>query len=343
MEFVFQDGLESTDLSNPLPGCLVGEPDGDGDGDNPHNCVDVGFEDLASVSSIDNVEQPEVCCGEITDPEDIAIACELECGYAACKLANAKIREAAAIVGTGTEATERLNGDLIAVAEIWEAASKLQQCAATVTAAAGNWVEIDFGGGPSAALPGHLKYVEMHIRCAPDTEDPYVEVSPQDTCEASVNTEPPAVPASEGTLVPGAVTFFGPYGNGYSDITSVSYLVSNPGCSTPPCPFSVTRFDIDLDDISVGSFNFHDIRLQLSDTADGTIDGPDVVIPAGELEFDVIFKLKIDGRYLFGTNDLTLNFSTTDSTEAEVDSAGAFAVRRARFELGEELALLNTE
>lgn len=73
--------------------------------------------------------------------------------------------------------------------------------------------------------------------------------------------------------------------------------------------FSVTQLDIELDDINVGSFDFEDIRLELADDAEGTIDSGDVSIPAGELEFNVTFKLKITGSYLFGSNDFTLNFA----------------------------------
>ena len=273
----------------------------------------------------------------------------LDCGYAACKLTVGKLREAAATVGS-----DILKADLLFVADKLESPEELDKCAGAVQAdlleEAGDgdgdgevWTVYDLWGGPSNSGPNHLRSVQLHALCDLDDPTTYTVDDPPTECTASINTDEFAEAPVEPSISSSAVTFYGPYAEGTSNISNVSYSVSNPGCTTPPCAMSVTQLDMDAASVQLGSFSVSGVSLSLASTAAGTIDGTSVSIPAGGLVFDVEFKVKVNGDYLLGTSPFTLEFATKGVTTATLDGTGAFEIERAEFGVGGETAILNTE
>ena len=85
--------------------------------------------------------------------------------------------------------------------------------------------------------------------------------------------------------------------------------------------------------------------MSLKSTAAGEIRNSIVTIATGDLEFDVSFKVKVNGGYLLGSSPLTLSFASSGTTQAEYSSSEAtLTISRAPFNLGDgQMAVLNTE
>src|SRR5690606_33752831 len=84
----------------------------------------------------DAIPGPGACCSKAVAPERIIEQCASDCGYAACKLAIARMRAAASsLPKNGAKGVVR--GDLYALANKLEAPTQLDACASGVASANG--------------------------------------------------------------------------------------------------------------------------------------------------------------------------------------------------------------
>jgi len=151
------------------------------------DCVPVPF---ASIPL--DIPHPSACCTESVEPEGILSTCALDCGYAACKIASAKIRASAdgLVIPSGLDQIpyKRARADLYAYASMLESRPGLALCASKAAAAGGQIVEISLGGGVSkkGAL-GHIEAAHLYLSCALDPDEPYVIDADRPTCTGAGN------------------------------------------------------------------------------------------------------------------------------------------------------------
>jgi hypothetical protein len=92
-------------LGEQDPKCLSWGDQEPPDHPTTEDCVPV---DITSLPN--GVPSPGACCGYEASPEDITEQCNVDCGYAACDLAIAKLRDAALSLSTeGAEGVVRLD------------------------------------------------------------------------------------------------------------------------------------------------------------------------------------------------------------------------------------------
>lgn len=138
----------------------------------------------------DAVPKPGACCAGAVTAHEIIEQCAADCGYAACKLAVAKLRNAAlALPNKGAKGVVR--ADLFYLANLLESPVKLASCAEQVSAAAGESTAIPLGPGSSGAKKfGHVRAATLHLQCSLDAIEPFA--ASDKICEAPPNLPTPA-------------------------------------------------------------------------------------------------------------------------------------------------------
>ncbi|NJK32409.1 MAG: hypothetical protein HC927_08360 [Deltaproteobacteria bacterium] len=165
-----------------------------GDGKQPPACVNWGPKgkpkDDATIADCvpldltmlpNSVPSPGACCIAETTAEKIISQCTDDCGYAACKLAVAKMREAADSLPDPDAkpfekiAQERVSDDLDYLADKLEQMDMLELCAKEVANAQGEVTEFILGAGDSPAKTiGHVENAILSLQCTLDEADPFV-------------------------------------------------------------------------------------------------------------------------------------------------------------------------
>jgi hypothetical protein len=265
-----------------------------------------------------------------------------DCAHAACKWAAIELRGVAATLQSEDcaplDAWEcNLFADLHTQADLLETSS-LADCVAAVVKHPGE-VAIFEMGSTAVNKWGSLDNVILNLGCdisAAVIDDPPV------TCIEAAHTQPFPEPYIPGTTI-STVTFGGVFGDASTGILYQDYTVYSPSCGSGPCYFELSEFDIELDDVSIGHFVFHDITLTLDEITEGTRTGTAVTIPSGYLAFDVSTVVEVDGDYPYGEDPYDFVFFVED-LEATYD-AGVFKVQSAVFDYAHigVIAVLNTE
>jgi len=270
-------------------------------------------------------------------------ACITDCAYAACKWGALKLRTTAdGLSGdpcvTIPDAAEcALKADLYQMATELETI-KLAECVSAVEAVSPYPAIYNTGSLGKNGL-GNIENVAMILGC--DITATIADEPPR-ACSESEHTHPIPAPHIE---EPGiyAVTYDSLFGAGSTGVLDDDYTINIPtGCGSPPCPFELQEFDIELDDVSVSGFQFEDITLSLAETADGSITGTAVSFAPGEMEFTLSVVVKINGEYLLGTDPYEFPVVNTDAIESTYSSS-VFTVQSAVFDYGDVLAILNTD
>lgn len=156
------------------------------------DCVAVPFAEIAA-----EIPHPSACCTDATDVDGILRTCAVDCGYAACKIASAKIRATADAleIPPGLEQIpyKRAKADLYAFATVLESREGLGYCASKTAASPGEIVAIDLGRGVSkqGAL-GHIQSAQIYLSCTFDPNQPYTM-----DLDAPFCTDPGNIPTSE--------------------------------------------------------------------------------------------------------------------------------------------------
>jgi hypothetical protein len=154
-------------------------------GEQPTECVNWGEQGrpdnptVADCVPIDltapplDVPGPAACCTPAVESEQIVEQCASDCGFAACKLAVARMRAAAlALPNSGARGVVR--GDLLALSSSLATPMRLAGCASLVAEANGEVVTVPLGRGPSSkAKFGHVQDATLFLRCALDPLEPF--------------------------------------------------------------------------------------------------------------------------------------------------------------------------
>jgi hypothetical protein len=143
------------------------------------HCIDqaIGLDEL-DVLTGGEVANPQVCCGETTEPEAVADACLTDCAYAACKLAVFKLRAA-----SGEPSIGPASEDLLGFAEFLGTPQNQDRCAGKVVSAAPGVMTWSLGEGPSDDQLGHVENLTLNLQCDVTTASEQL-----DSCDASANT-----------------------------------------------------------------------------------------------------------------------------------------------------------
>lgn len=344
-------------------GWLVIEIDGDNAGALPPECVNWGPEgkpeevattddcmplDLTMLSS--GVPAPGACCTDIAWPQAVVSQCTEDCGYAACKLAVVKLREAAEALphpnseGLKKTAEQRVRSDLFAYADILELPEKLEDCAGQVSAGQGDVVPVQLGPGLSQdGYIGHVNEATLSLQCSLDAIEPFVLQEGYE-CDSTPN-----IPLVEdesnlgGVAATGAVTMFGPNGDSSTGLSNISFEFRETSMRDGSIEFLLTSFDADADDGGHGSLSFVDPHIHLAKPVSALLVGDLVSFPAGSLRMEVSGVAVSDGEVLFGGQRSSGVYVNTGAATVARTADGGFAFVDAPFEAGGYLFVLNTE
>jgi hypothetical protein len=124
-----------------------------------------------------DIPSPEACCTDDAASSDVVAQCEDDCGWAACKIAVAKMREAANSLSSGPLPLGEANArqDLFYLANMLEMPSNMDSCASLVRNGAGELVAVPLGAGiTSDNVFGHVINSTLYLQCSIDAITPYV-------------------------------------------------------------------------------------------------------------------------------------------------------------------------
>jgi hypothetical protein len=295
------------------------------------------------ITSLPNdVPSPGACCGYEASPEHITQQCNDDCGYAACNLAIAKLRDAALALPTeGAKGIVRL--DLFYFANLLESPDVLDACAQQVSDANGELTPVALGAGASPELDfGHVNSAVLYLQCALDGEAPYALVG--DACEA-----PPNIPMAEeesnmgGLAAIGAVSISGPMGNLSASLHDISFIFTETLNRSGTVDFRLEEFTADASTVSYGSFVFSDPSVRLVAPASGRVSGESISFPPGSLRMEVTSAITVEGEPMFNGKLVAGEYVNTEWATATRTVDGKFSFAEAGFETGGYRFVLNTE
>ncbi|WP_106393086.1 hypothetical protein [Enhygromyxa salina] len=329
---------------NPMTNCLAYADGVAPDNPTPEDCAPVPLELVPF-----DLPRPRGCCGEDAAEDNIGGVCVLDCGYAACKTAIAAIRATAdalePIKGVPKNVVDTSKADLYAYADFLDAPASLQHCAQKVALVPGEVVSIGLGSGvTSPAAFGHIKDATIFLGCNLDPDEPFVIDS-----EFGVCTEPTNIPdamqeqQSGGSVNGGAVSVFGPGVDTSATIEHATFEIHEVLNRDLSIDFTLTSFDATVTDTRAGSFDLRDVQVSLAGPASGTLEGDAVIFAPGTLRFTVSSIVSVDGEPLFAGLPTRAEYSNSAPATATRSLDGSFAFLNAPFEVGEYIAVLNTE
>ena len=323
-------------------------------GEQPPECLSWGEEEkpeeptiedcvAVDITSLPNgVPAPGACCGYEASPEDIAQQCNVDCGYAACDLAIAKLRDAALALPTeGAKGIVRL--DLFYFANLLESPDVFHACAQQVTDANGELTPLELGPGSSSALKlGHVQSATLHLQCALDSEEPYVPVG--DACDATPNIPMAEEESNMGGLAAiGAVSISGPMGHLSVSLHDISFAFTETVNRSGSVDFRLEEFTAHASTVSHGSFVFTDPSVRLVAPSSGRLVGELISFPPGSLRMEVTAAIMVEGEPVFNGKPVAGEYVNTEWATATRTVDGKFAFTEAIFETGGYHFVLNTE
>jgi hypothetical protein len=294
------------------------------------------------------IPRPAACCDGGADAEGIVSTCALDCGFAACKLAVAKIRTSAAglEVEEGLEEPmERAREDLYALANKLEDPSTLRRCATEVAAAKGGVIDFDLGRGrgKNRGLLGHIRKSTLYIGCKFDEHEPYTLDEKADWCDEPINIpEPVEVAEGRGPIVGGTVAVVGPDVQESLQILGGDYEYRKVRNRDQSIEFHLTSFNGQVYEATIGPYYLRDIEFSLAEPAVAVLRDDLVEFAEGSVRFSVTTLGRVDGVPLLGGAPVTLEYVNTDTATATLTADGSFSFIEAPFEVGERTATLVT-
>lgn len=301
------------------------------------DCVPLEFSALPG-----DIPTPGACCIDTAEPDDVVQQCESDCGYAACKLAVQKLRDAAlALPEDGAQGVVR--DDLFYFASMLEMPAVLKKCASDVYQAEGEPTPINLGPGASGdAVLGHVQSAILYLQCSIDDVDPYLTTD--DSCDA-----PPNIPIIEhesnvgGVAAIGGVTIFGPDGDASASLYDIGFAFTQTHNRDGSNDFLLEQFTALAAPTSYGSFVFSDPSIRLATPAHGSLIDETVSFPPGALRMEVTAAITADGEALFDGMPVSGEYANSDVAIATRKSDGTFAFVEIPFEASGYHFVLNTE
>ncbi|NJK33261.1 MAG: hypothetical protein HC927_13165, partial [Deltaproteobacteria bacterium] len=97
----------------------------------------------------------------------VALACDVDCGHAACRMAVEYLDEMAAKIDGKIEAKARFKQNLRDYADTLAQPDQQELCVDLVSAAAlaGEYAKIDLNEAPGKDKPGHIENLTLYLRC----------------------------------------------------------------------------------------------------------------------------------------------------------------------------------
>lgn len=360
--------LNEDNLLTPSPIACLGTGNGwmvldvFGSGVQPPQCVNWGGEAPNSPTTDDcvplditmlpaDIPSPGACCTQAAKENEVITQCMNDCGFAACKLAVAKLREAANALPDPDagyieeQAQLRVRGDLFGFANMLETPQFMAYCANKVSMANGEVVEIDLGAGMSADnLLGHVNAASVFLQCQLDADEPFMMSEGSQTCDATPN-----IPAIEddagigGIAVVGAVTMLAPEGSEAVPLSDIRYELREVVERNGTIQVHLQAFTADVADVSEAGFTFVEPRLRLAAPVSAVQVGDIVEFPVGSLRIEVSAQVMANGELLFMGERSAGVYLNTAPALAERTAEGGLAFVDARFEAGGRMFVLNTE
>lgn len=331
-----------------------------GAGVQPPECVNWGDDKPENPTAADcmpldltmlpsDVPSPGACCIEAAKPAPIEKQCREDCGFAACKLAIIKIREAAlALPHAGSQgvkkiAEERVRSDLFGFANNLELPKYLEICANAVAEANGKPADILLGAGMSLVdTIGHINNATLTLQCTLDVEDPYILDG--GTCESAPN-----IPLIEGeshfggVAETGAISMFAPNGGQTVALSNITFEYSELHKHDGSTDLVLTTFDADAADVAHGEMSFLAPHIHLAAPISAPLVGDRVMFPAGSLRMEVSGVIVSDGEALFGGTRSSGTYVNTGAAIGIRSPNGGFALVDAPFEVEGYRFVLSTE
>jgi hypothetical protein len=319
------------------PECVNWGDKGEPENPTTADCVPL---DLGALPN--GVPSPSACCLEGTDSPLVTDQCIKDCGFAACKLAIAKMREAAhSLPEKGPKGVVR--DDLFHLAKLLDTPLATTNCAQKVTKANGQVAIIQLGAGSSgAAIIGHVQAANLHLQCSLDELEPFL--ASNDPCQT-----PPNIPIageksrSRGVAELGMVDIEGPNGRTNTTLLGISYEFSETHNLDGSIDFLLTDFNAIATTTEYGDFTYVDPSLRLRAPASGRLVGEQVSFPAGSLRIEVSAAI-VSGRQelLFDGERITGVFANTEDAIATRTADDTFAIVEATFAADDHLFVLAT-
>jgi hypothetical protein len=294
------------------------------------------------------IPRPAACCDDGAVAEGIVSTCALDCGYAACKLAVAKIRTSAAglEVKEGLEEpSERVREDLYALANKLEDPTTLRDCATRVAAAKGGIIAYDLGRGrgKNRGLFGHIRKSTLYIGCMFDEHEPYTIDEKAAWCDEPINIpEPVEVAEGRGPIVGGTIAVVGPDVDESLQILGGDYEYRTVRNHDQSVEFHLTSFNGQVYEATIGPYYLRDIKFSLAEPAVAVMRDDVIQFAEGSVRFAVTTLGRVDGVPLLGGAPVTLEYVNTDTATAMLTASGSFAFIDAPFEVGERTGTLVT-
>ena len=294
------------------------------------------------------VPNPGACCTEDALSVDVAAQCQDDCGWAACKIAVEKIREAANSLSNkpfpeGPIGEANAREDLFYLANLLEMPTLMEKCANLVTEGAGELVEVNLGAGiTNDDLAGHIINSNLYLQCSIDAMEPFVPTT--DSCDATPNiVEIEEESSSGGVAAAGAVSLLGPNGEGSSSLHDITFDFTERYGRDGSVTFILTGFSAEVDDATYGGFGFSSSSLRLASSASGTVSGETVTFPVGSIRMSATSVISVEGEPMFDGAPMTNEYTNTAPATATRTRTGTFEFVDAEFEVQGYVFTLNTE
>lgn len=319
------------------PECLEWDEAGKPNAPTSADCVAI---DVAALPN--GIPGPGACCNEEAMPEDVTEQCEKDCGYAACKVAVSKLRDAASTFAeSGAEGVVR--DDLTYLAGLLEMPSVLDACATRVTDGAGEFVSVAIGSGISSPAEfGHVQDATLYLQCELDELEPYILEG--GACEAPPNTPLTDEGSSMGgSAVAGAVSVDGPAGLASAGLHDIEFAFTEFLERDGTTHFRLDEFSASAETTAYGSFVFTNPSLRLLSPAEAELSGEQLRFAPGSLRVEVTAAITADGEALFGGEPVSAEYRNSEIATAWRSVDGEFAFVAAPFEVSGYSLILNTE
>jgi hypothetical protein len=317
--------------------------------DKPNNPTTADCMPLDLTMLPSEVSSPGACCMKAADSASIETQCRNDCGFAACKLAIIKIREAAlALPHPGSDglkkiAEERVRSDLFGLANNLELPLFLEICANEVAKANGKPTDIQLGAGKSLKdTIGHINNATLTLQCTLDTEDPYL--LEDSTCESTPNIPLIEAESHFGSIAgAGTISMFTPNSDQSIELSNITFEFTELHERGGSTDLVLTAFDADAADVAYEGTSFIAPHIHLAAPISAPLVGDRVTFPAGSLRMEVSSvvgsqgEVRRDGARSSGT------YVNTDSARGIRTPRGGFAFIDAPFEIEHFRFVLSTE
>jgi hypothetical protein len=267
--------------------------------------------------------------------------CVAVCAYAACKLAIAKMREAAlSLPEKGPKGVVR--DDLFYFADLLDSPTHMETCANHVVDAQGKLATIALGAGSSdQAEFGHVQDATLNLQCSLDALEPFA-IS-DDPCEVAPNTPLPEQESPNGGVIAfGTVIIHGPNGQANSTLRDIAFAFIETYNHDGSIDFLLTDFTALATATRYGNLTYTNPSLRLLAPASARLRGETITFPAGSLRIEATATLVADQQgLLFGGDPISAVYVNTEPATA-TRTADAFALAEATFESDEHRFVLTT-